>query len=55
MSKLSPESEQIISSMFTFKKVLLSHLPQDIVEYLCELIVKDQAHKSFIELTRCDD
>ena len=55
MSKLSPELEELFSSTFKIKKILSPVLPPEAVDYLCELIAKDGAHRKFLELTEMQD
>lgn len=51
MNKLSPELEEILSSTFKLRKILSPVLSPEAVDYLCELIAKDGAHRKFLELT----
>ena len=55
MVKLSPELEELFSSTFKIKKILSPVLPPEAVDYLCELIAKDGAHRKFLELTEIQD
>lgn len=55
MNKLSPELEEILSSTFKLRKILSSVLPPDAVDYICELIAKDGAHRKFLEITEMQD
>ena len=55
MSELSPELEDLFSKTFTLRKTLSSVLPAEAVDYLCELIAKDGAHRKFLELTKEED
>lgn len=55
MNKLSPELEEILSSTFKLKNTLSSVLPPEAVEYICNLIAKDGAHRKFLELTKDDE
>ena len=55
MSKLSPELEELFSSTFKLRKILSPVLPPDAVDYLCELIAKDGAHRKFLELAEMQD
>ena len=55
MVKLLPELEELFSSTFKIKKILSPVLPPEAVDYLCELIAKDGAHRKFLELTEMQD
>ena len=55
MSKLSPELEELFSSTFKIKKILSPVLPPEAVDYLCELIAKDGAHRKFLDLSERQD
>jgi hypothetical protein len=51
MSELSNEAKEILKSKYSLQKTLLQVLPKDVVDYLIELIVADQAHEKFLALT----
>ena len=51
MIDLSPEVEELVSSSFTLRRILSPVLPPQAVDYICELIAKDGAHRKFLKLT----
>lgn len=51
-SNLSDQSKEILENKLALRKSLSQILPADIVEYIMQLIVRDQAHQKFLELTK---
>ena len=49
---LSNQSKELIESTLQLRKSLLQLFPKDLVDYIIELIVKDQAHQKLLELTK---
>ena len=49
---LSEQSKEIISALWQFKPTLSRIMPDDLAEYIIELIAKDQAHQKYLELTK---
>lgn len=48
---LTAESQNILNSMLSFRKLLSQTLPPDMVEYVVGLVVKDGAHEKLLSLT----
>lgn len=46
------ELEELLHSTFKLRQTLLQVLPKEAVEYIMELIVKDGAHRKYLELTK---
>ena len=51
-SNLSEKSKEILENKLALRKSLSQTLPADIVDYIMQLIVRDQAHQKFLELTK---
>ena len=49
---LSEQSKEIISALWQFKLTLSQIMPNDLAEYIVELIAKDQAHQKLTELLK---
>ena len=49
---LSEQSKEIISALWQFKSTLSQIMPNDLAEYIIELIAKDQAHQKLTELLK---
>ena len=49
---LSDKSKEIINTLWQLKNNLSQILPDDLSEYIIELIVKDQAHQNLTELLK---
>ena len=49
---LSDKSKEIIDTLWQLKNNLSQILPNDLAEYIIELIAKDQAHQKLIELLK---
>lgn len=49
---MSPELEELLHSTFKLRQTLSQVLPKEAVEYIIELIVKDGAHRKYLELTK---
>ena len=49
---LSEQSKEIISALWQFKPTLSQIMPNDLAEYIVELIAKDQAHQKLTELLK---
>ena len=47
---LSDKSKEIIATAWKLKTTLSQNLPPDLIEYIIELIAKDQAHQKLIKL-----
>ena len=50
--KLSQQSEDIINSLWQFKPTLAQIVPNDLAEYIIDLIAKDQAHQKLLNLMK---
>jgi hypothetical protein len=46
---MSPELEELLHSSFKLRRTLTQVLPQEAVNYIMELVAKDEAHKKLIE------
>ena len=55
MEKLTPEIENLLAGTFKLRQTLSSVLPPEAVNYIIELIVKDDAHRKFLEITNMQD
>ena len=49
---LSEQSKEILENKIALRKSLSQIFPADIVDYILELIVRDQAHQKFLDLTK---
>lgn len=49
---LSDKSKEIIDTLWQLKNNLSQILPNDLAEYIIELIAKDQAHQKLTELLK---
>lgn len=49
---LSEQSKEILENKLALRKSLSQILPADLIDYIIELIVRDQAHQKFLELTK---
>ena len=49
---LSDKSKEIIDTLWQLKNNLSQILPNDLCEYIIELIAKDQAHQKLTELVK---
>lgn len=49
---MSSELEELLRSSFKLRQVLSQILQKEAVDYIMELIVKDSAHRKFLELTK---
>ena len=47
---MSPELEELLQSTFKLRQTLLQVLPKEAVDYIMELIVKDEAHRKYLKL-----
>ena len=54
-SKLTPESKEALNSLWKFRKLLAQVLTPDLVDYIVELIVREEAHQKYLELTKDDE
>ena len=52
METLSPELEELLCSSFRMRKVLEQVLPKEAIDYILELVAKDEAHRKFLKLTK---
>jgi hypothetical protein len=48
---MSPELEELLESPFKLRPTLGQILPQEAVDYILNLIVKDGAHRKFLKIT----
>ena len=48
---MTPELEELLHSTFKLRQTLSQILPADAVNYIMELVVKDGAHRKYLELT----
>ena len=46
MRKLTDQSKELLNSKLTLRKQLAQVLPEDLVDYVVELIVIDRAHEN---------
>lgn len=53
-SNLTEQSRELLNSMLTMRKILSQVFAPDMVDYIVELIVKNEAHEKFLELTKDD-
>ena len=51
MMQISEELEDFLNNTFKIRKALAQVLPQEAIDYIINLIVKDGAHRKFIKLT----
>ena len=49
---LSDQSKEILENKIALRKSLSQILPADVVEYIMQLIVRDQAHQKLTELLK---
>ena len=49
---MTPELEEFLHNTFKLRQTLSQVLPKEAVDYLMELIVKDSAHRKYLELTK---
>lgn len=49
---LSEQSKEILENKLVLRKSLSQTIPADIVEYIMQLIVRDQTHQKLIELLK---
>ena len=50
MEKLSPELEKLLYNTFKLRQTLVQVLPQEAVDYILTLIVKDGAHRKYLKI-----
>ena len=53
-SNLTEQSKELLNSTFQLRKILSQVLAPDLVNHIMKLIVKDEAHEKFLELTKDD-
>ncbi len=46
-----PELEELLSCSFKLRKALEQVLPKEAVDYILDLLAKDNAHRNFLKLT----
>lgn len=46
MRKLTDQSKELLNSKLMLRKQLMQVLPEDLVDYVVELIVRDRAHEN---------
>ena len=51
MENISPELDEFLSGSFKLRKTLEQVLPKEVVDYLLELIAKDNVHRKLIKIT----
>ena len=51
---MSPELEELLHSTFKLRQALSQVMPKEAVDYIMELVVKDGAHRKYLELTKED-
>lgn len=49
---LSNQTKEILDNKIQLRKLLSQVIPSDLIDYIMELIVKDQTHQKFLELTK---
>lgn len=52
MDKVSAETEELLEGSFRLRKTLEQVLPKEAVDYIINLIVKDNAHRKFMKITK---
>ena len=50
---MSSEVEELLESTWKLRRIMISVLPEEAVDHIIDLIVKDSAHRKFLAL--CDD
>ncbi len=48
---MSPELEALLHNTFSLRRSLSQILPQEAVDYIIDLIVRDGAHRNFLKIT----
>lgn len=48
---MTPQLDELFSNKFAMRKALEQVLPKEAVDYILLLIVKDSAHRRFLEIT----
>ena len=48
---MRPELEDLLENLFTLRKTLEQILQKDAVDYIIDLIAKDNAHRKFLKIT----
>lgn len=48
---MRPELEDFFENLFTLRKTLEQILQKDAVDYIIDLIAKDNAHRKFLKIT----
>ena len=51
-NKLTTQSKELLNSSLSMRKILSQVFTPDMVDYLMEIIVKNEAHEKFLELTK---
>ena len=51
---LTEQSKELLNGTFQLRKILSQVCTPDLVNHIIELIVKDEAHEKFLELTKDD-
>ena len=52
MTRLNKESQELIDSSYKMRNILKQVLPNDIIDYVLELVAKDMAHQKLKEITK---
>ena len=47
---MTAESEEFLENKFRLRKALEQVLPQDVINYILDLIGKDEAHRKYLKL-----
>ena len=47
---MTQELEELFESLFRLRKLLEQVLPKEAIDYILTLVVKDKAHRRFLEL-----
>lgn len=53
-SNLTEQSKELLHGTFQLRRVLSQVLAPDLVDHIIELVVRDEAHEKFLELTKDD-
>ena len=51
-NKLTTQSKELLNSSLSMRKILSQVFAPDMVDYIMEIIVKNEAHEKFLELTK---
>jgi hypothetical protein len=48
---MSPELEEFLEGLYKLRKTLEPVLPKEAVDYLLDLVAKDNAHRVYLKIT----